>query len=201
MWIETIEPEEAEGRLAKLYDRVTGPSGHVDRILAAHSLRPRTMEGHLALYKSVLHTPDIALSPRERELVGVVVSHDNQCAYCVTHHTAGLARHLGGDAEAAAALVTAALTRNAPVGDGVTERERAMVGYARKLTRAPSTMTVEDLAPLRAAGLDDGAILDLNQVAAYFAYANRTVLGLGVTTEGERLGLHPSDGEDDLSHS
>ena len=38
-----------------------------------------------------------------------------------------------------------------------------------------------------------GDIREVNQVAAYFAYANRTVLGLGVTTAGEVLGLSPSD--------
>lgn len=34
--------------------------------------------------------------------------------------------------------------------------------------------------------------LEINQVVAYFAYANRTVLGLGVNTEGEILGLSPA---------
>ena len=38
---------------------------------------------------------------------------------------------------------------------------------------------------LREAGWDDGEILEINQVCAYFAYANRTVLGLGCSTEGE----------------
>ena len=49
---------------------------------------------------------------------------------------------------------------------------------------------------MRREGLDDGQILEVNQVVAYFAYANRTVLGLGVATAGEELGLSPSDGED-----
>ena len=42
---------------------------------------------------------------------------------------------------------------------------------------------------------EDGEILEVNQVAAYFAYANRTVTGLGVSTEGEKLGLSPDDGD------
>ena len=55
---------------------------------------------------------------------------------------------------------------------------------------------------MRAAGMTDGEILEVNQVVAYFAYANRTVLGLGVTTEGDTLGLSPSatDRPDDWSH-
>ena len=40
--------------------------------------------------------------------------------------------------------------------------------------------------------------ISLALVTAYFAYANRTVLGLGVTTDGDILGLSPnaSDGDD-----
>ena len=50
------------------------------------------------------------------------------------------------------------------------------------------------------AGIDDGEILEVNQVTAYFCYANRTVLGLGTTTEGDELGLSPgnNDNPDDL---
>lgn len=46
---------------------------------------------------------------------------------------------------------------------------------------------------LRDAGLNDGEILEINQVASYFAYVNRTVLGLGVTTAGDVLGLSPGE--------
>jgi len=40
-------------------------------------------------------------------------------------------------------------------------------------------------------------------MATYFAYANRTVSGLGVNTEGEGLGQSPETGGDDSgwSHS
>jgi len=49
---------------------------------------------------------------------------------------------------------------------------------------------------MRAAGYDDGEILEINQVTAYFAYANRTVLGLGCSTEGDILGLSPNQSDD-----
>ena len=64
-----------------------------------------------------------------------------------------------------------------------TERERAIVDYALELTVAPGTMTESALEPMRAAGLSDAEILDTNQVAAYYAYANRLVDGLGVRLE------------------
>ncbi len=75
-------------------------------------------------------------------------------------------------------------------------RELAMMRYARALTLAPAEIGEGAVAALRDAGLDDGEILEVNQVVSYFAYANRTVLGLGVTTEGDILGLSPSDSDD-----
>ena len=63
------------------------------------------------------------------------------------------------------------------------ERERAIVRYAEKLTRAPSSMSREDVEPLRRAGLSDEAILNVAQITGYFAFANRLVDGLGVTLE------------------
>jgi uncharacterized protein YciW len=53
---------------------------------------------------------------------------------------------------------------------------------------------------LREAGLDDGEILDLNQIVSYFAYVNRSVLGLGVPIDDGPLGLSPDDTSDSYRH-
>lgn len=68
--------------------------------------------------------------------------------------------------------------------------------YARKLTLTPAKMAETDAQALRKAGWDDGEILEFNQVTAYFAYANRTVSGLGCSTEGDILGLSPGNSAD-----
>jgi uncharacterized peroxidase-related enzyme len=70
-----------------------------------------------------------------------------------------------------------------PLAAGTSPRERALIIYALKLTATPAEMSREDIEAMRAAGLDDGEILDANQVTAYFAYANRVVDGLGVELE------------------
>jgi alkylhydroperoxidase family enzyme len=62
--------------------------------------------------------------------------------------------------------------------------------YAEKLTMTPGSMTEPDVAALRAAGLDDGAILEANQIVCYFNYVNRSINGLGVTTEGDIVGYY-----------
>ena len=54
----------------------------------------------------------------------------------------------------------------------------------------PGSMTEPDVATLRAAALDDGAILEANQIVCYFNYVNRSINGLGVTTEGDIVGYY-----------
>ena len=63
--------------------------------------------------------------------------------------------------------------------------DRAMLDYVDKLTRAPWTAAEADVEGLRAAGFEDRAILDIAQIAAYFAFVTRLADGLGVTLEDE----------------
>lgn len=198
-WIKTRDRKAANGRLSAIYDRVAGQAGQVDNILAAHSLRPHTLEGHMALYKAVLHHYGNALDKTYLEAIGIWVSSLNRCAYCVEHHFAGLKRLLADDERAA--QIRAAIDSGIPER-AFSGRELAGLRYAELLTRAPHSLTEQHVIALREAGFGDGEILEINQVTAYFAYANRTVLGLGVNHEGEALGLSPniSDDPDNWSH-
>jgi len=63
------------------------------------------------------------------------------------------------------------------------EEDRAMLVYVEKLTRAPWEMIESDVVSLREVGFTDAAILDINQVAGYYAYVNRLADGLGVDLE------------------
>ena len=58
-----------------------------------------------------------------------------------------------------------------------------MLSYAEKLTSTPSHMGEADIDRLRDAGLSNRDVLDLVEVIAYFAYANRIADGLGITLE------------------
>jgi len=199
-WIKTIAFEAATGKLKDLYARVTGPGNNVDNIMMMHSLRPHTMEGHMAVYKYVLHHRDNTIPKWFLEVLGVWVSALNSCDYCVEHHFAGMKRLLRDDARADAirAAIEAGQVAETPL-DGA--QQAAMI-YARKLTGSPAEMIEGDVTALRDAGWDDGEILEINQVVAYFAYANRTVLGLGCSTKGDIIGLSPgnSDDPDDWGH-
>lgn len=198
-WIKTIPHATATGRLKTSYDRIAGPGGQIDNILAAHSLRPHTLDGHMALYKSVLHHTGNSLPTSLLETIGVYVSVLNGCAYCVEHHYAGLRRLTGNDERCARIRAALEAKRPEDVLDG---RDLAALRYAAVLTLDPAGVSEATVSDLRTAGLSDGEILEVNQVTAYFAYGNRTVQGLGINAEGEELGLSPSaaDDPDDWSH-
>jgi alkylhydroperoxidase family enzyme len=66
----------------------------------------------------------------------------------------------------------------------------ALMRYAGKLTTQVGSMQKPDVDALHAAGCDDGEILEVNQVCAYFNYSNRLLNGLGVTTEGDVIGYY-----------
>ncbi len=188
-YIEIVHESEATGELAGLYQRFGNGDGTVDNVLKVHSLNPPSLEAHCALYTQAMHRPS-PVSRAEREMVGVCVSRINGCAYCLQHHAVGLERLLPLDRKAIADELKS--------GDvsGLSARERAMVEYATKLTSAPASMGAGDVGALRQAGLSDREILDVCQAAAYFAYANRIVLGLGASLgEGEGgQGHWPSEG-------
>jgi len=184
-YIETIDESQAQGDLAALYRRVANPDGTVDDVMKVHSLNPDGLRAHFDLYISAMHRPS-PLSKAERELVGAVVSRLNGCEYCLAHHAAGLRRHLPDDRQGLAEAV-----RKGEESEHVSERERAMLAFARRIALEPGKATAADIGALREAGLDDREILDLTQVIGYFAYANRIVLALGAELEEFPPGQHP----------
>ena len=199
-WIQTIALEKSTGALRKLYDRLLGPSGHVDNIMTAHSLRPHTMRGHMSLYKNVLHHSANTVDKWFLECLGVYVSLLNNCQYCVDHHAEGMRRLIQDNHRFD--LIMQALA-DVSSNDVLDKRQNAALRYAIELTHAPHTLSQDDLEELRQSGWTDGEILEINQVVSYFNYANRTVLGLGVSTEGDVLGTSPgaTDNPNDWRHA
>jgi alkylhydroperoxidase family enzyme len=59
-----------------------------------------------------------------------------------------------------------------------------MLDYAVKLTDDPAGVTADDVESLRLTGFTDEAILQIVEVTAYYAFANRMADGLGIELEG-----------------
>ena len=189
-WIRMISDAEADAGLADALAGARTPHGTVDNILRVHSLRPNTMRGHMTLYRAALHDPANTLPLWLQETVASYVSVLNGCAYSYANHWAN-ARHLMADA-AKADAIEAALAARRPE-QALDGPELALLRYAEKLTLRPAEMVEADVAALREHGLDDGEILEANQIICYFNYVNRSINGLGVTTEGDIVGYYTKE--------
>ncbi|MFU0507040.1 carboxymuconolactone decarboxylase family protein [Pseudaminobacter sp. NGMCC 1.201702] len=188
-WIGMISDEDADPRLQEVLNLARTPHGTVDNVMRVHSLRPNTMRGHVILYRAALHDDTNTLPTWLQETISSYVSILNDCPYSLANHWAN-ARHLIDD-EARADAIEQALHMRRPesVFDG---RELALLRYAEKLTLSPGKMVQADVEALRREGLDDGQILEANQIIGYFNYVNRLLNGLGVTTDGDVVGYYKS---------
>lgn len=121
-----------------------------------------------------------AASPELRLQVSLAVSLANGCRYCTLHQVQGL-RRLGVD--------PAKLRAMKKDDAALTERERAAVAFARKLTKQPATVSTADRAALEAALGHEGA-KEIVMQTAIFNFMNRFTDGLRLPPEDEAVRIY-----------
>lgn len=173
-WIKVVEPDHADGRLREIYDETLKKRGQLAAVHKIHSLNPESLRAHMDLYMTLMFGAS-PLPRRTREMVAVAVSRSNGCVYCVAHHADALARY-----ERRPEYIMAVREGR---WEALVGADAAVCRHAEKLTKEPASMADADIAALKAAGLSDEEILDITQIAAYFNFVNRIVLGLGVELE------------------
>ena len=171
------DPEALDEDLQALFALCTEKLGIVPNVLRAYSLRPQKLRNFVAMYNELMLAPS-GLSKLEREMVAVVVSSANRCYYCLVGHGQAV-RRLSGDPELGEMLgMNYHVARLDP-------RRRALLDFAWKLTTAPATISEEDRAGLRRAGLGDEDIFDLADTVAFFNMSNRMASGLDIMPNHE----------------
>ena len=182
-----ISDDDADEELLDVLQLSRTPHGTVDNVMRVHSLRPSTLRGHVVLYRAALHDEANTLPTWLQETISSYVSILNNCAYSLANHWAN-ARHLIGDEERADKIEKALNDRKPQ--DAFDGAELGLLQYTEKLTLSPGTMVEADVEQLKATGLDDGQILEANQIICYFNYVNRSLNGLGVSTDGDIVGYY-----------
>lgn len=122
--------------------------------------------------KDIFYNPNAGLPRAERELAAAATSRANGCIYCASVH-AGFAAHFSKRTEDVQRLLDEGIT--ADLG----ERWNAIVAASVALTATPIAFGPDHVARLRDVGLDDAAIVDVINGAAFFNWANRLMLSLG----------------------
>jgi uncharacterized peroxidase-related enzyme len=178
-WIKVVDESEANVELVSVYERIKGARGKLSNIMQVQSLNPKAMAAHLDLYMALLFDRS-GLTRDERELIAVVVSSVNRCEYCVSHHAAALQAYWKDETR------VRAVTHDYSTAE-LSARERAMTEYAAALTREPGSVTEAHVEAMRAQGLSDAEILNVNMITAYFNFVNRIAEGLGVDFSAQEI--------------
>jgi uncharacterized peroxidase-related enzyme len=129
---------------------------------------------------ALMHEPG-PISPAMRELIATYTSYLNDCEFCMRSHAAVTSYLMPRE------TVEAVLhdLETAPIS----EAEKALLRFTRKVTLDAGHTTEADMAPLREARWDDAAIYYAITVAALFNFYNRWVSATGVhavSEEGHR---------------
>lgn len=146
--------------------------GLIPNVLRAYAFDEAKLNAFTAMYNEVMLAPS-GLSKLEREMIAVVVSSANRCWYCQVAHGAAV-RVLAEDPALGEALVMN--WRAAPLSD----RQRAMLAFAERVTHASAAIEEADRAALRDAGFTDRDIWDIAAVAGFFAMSNRMASAVGM---------------------
>ncbi len=149
----------------KYFDICDEKLGMVPNVLKAHAFDINKLNAFTALYNDLM-LGESGLSKLEREMIAVVVSSINKCFYCLTAHGAAV-RALSGDPVLGELMV---MNWKAARLD---ERQRAMLGFAEKVTKESSAVSEEDRQALRDQGFSDRDIWDIANVTAFFNMSNR----------------------------
>lgn len=174
--IKVIRYEEAAGKLKEVYESIIESRGKLAEVHMIQSLNPDTIIAHMELYMTIMFSQS-PLSRAQREMIAVVVSAANGCAYCQQHHGAALNNYWKDEARVNQ-------LKNNYETSGLNDMDTRLCRYAIELTIHPDDFENENrIMALKETGLDDRAILDATLVVAYFNFVNRMVMALGVELE------------------
>jgi len=175
--IETIQPEDATGELKEIYNDLVKSRGKIAEVHKIQSLNPKSIVNHMDLYMTLMYDKS-PIKRVLREMIAVVVSRANECAYCQVHHIEAVNHYWKDDQKAKS-------FKNDYLSIELTEVEKAYCDYAWQHTKTPGKDTTDIIEHLKSLGESDRAILDATMIIAYFNFVNRIVAGLQLELESD----------------
>jgi uncharacterized peroxidase-related enzyme len=160
-------------------------SGFVPNVFLTLAYRPDEFRAFFA-YHDALMDKDSGLTKAEREMIVVATSSANQCHYCVVAHGAILR------IRAKNPQIADQIAINYRKSD-ITPRQRAMLDFAMKVSRAAEEISEQDFADISRHGFSDDDIWDIAAISAFFALSNRmaNVTGMRPNDEFYMMGRLP----------
>jgi uncharacterized peroxidase-related enzyme len=172
-----------------LYDEDRADDGYVQNATRLWAHQPDTLIQLFALMSQAL--APTGLGNRQRGVLVTAAASALGDSYCSLAWGGKLSKT--SSAEVAAAVLNGSDT-------GLTDQEKAMAGWARKVARDPNATTADDIQPLRDSGLDDGQIFAITAFIALriaFAAVNDS---LGAQPDGQLVLSLPQQVRDAVTY-
>lgn len=154
-------PDDIRERILAVQEK----SGFVPNVFLGLAHRPDEFRAFFA-YHDALMEKEGNLSKAEREMIVVATSGLNQCQYCVVAHGAILR------IRAKDPLVADQVAVNYRKAD-ITDRQKAMLDFAVKVSTASYAVGEADFVALREHGFTDEDAWDIAGISAFFGLSNR----------------------------
>ena len=154
-------PDDIRERILAVQEK----SGFVPNVFLALAHRPDEFRAFFAYHDALMEKED-GLTKGEREMIVVATSGLNQCIYCVVAHGAILrirekSPHLADQ-----------IATNYRKAD-ITERQKAMLDFAAKVSLEAHEVNDTDFEKLREQGFSDEEIWDIGAITSFFSLSNR----------------------------
>lgn len=179
MWLPDVETNPQPSPYADLIRMAEAAGREYWQIWNLFAFRPEVTSPLASFTEGIMRGPS-PISGGLRELIAAYTSWTNQCEFCWRSHAAVAAEMLGSEE-----LVRSVLddVESSPL----TEAEKALMRFARKITLNLPAMQEADITELRHLGWNDEAIYYAIMVVALFNFYNRWVTASGVHPVSDEL--------------
>lgn len=153
-------------------------AGFIPNVFLTLAHRPAEFRAFFAYHDAIMEREESTLTPAEKEMIIVASSAANGCQYCVIAHGA-LLRVFSKEPLLADQIAINYL--HAPLS----ERQKAMMDFAMKLSQAPELVCSDDYELLHEQGFDDEDIWDIAGITAFFGLSNRMAIVTAMQANAE----------------
>ncbi len=171
-WTPHLPPLAEDELTERHYDGLVDASRAKNDYFRLLARDPEVLRARTLVDKDIFYNAAEGLPRAERELSATAASRRNGCVFCASVHARFAAHHSKRVADVDRLL-------DEGVDADLGERWNAVVAASVALTDTPSAFGTDQIARLRAAGLDDLEISDVIHGAAFFNWANRLMLSIG----------------------
>jgi uncharacterized peroxidase-related enzyme len=154
-------PDDIRERILAVQEK----SGFIPNVFLTLAHRPDEFRAFFAYHDALMDKPG-NLTKAELEMIVVATSNANQCQYCVIAHGAILR------IRAKNPLIADQVATNYRKAD-ITERQKAMLDYAMKVSQTAYLVGEADFDTLKSHGFSEDDMWDIAAISAFFGMSNR----------------------------